>query len=136
MNSFEIKYDGQLRTTAQHMDSGEVIYTDAPKDNHGLGETFSPTDLVCTSLASCMLTIMAISVRKYEIDIQGTKTIVKKTMSDEPRMIAQIDIVITFPSNYSKKIKVILERSALNCPVHKSLSDKVIKNIEFVYPKS
>jgi len=57
-------------------------------------------------------------------------------MSDEPRMIAQIDIVITFPSNYSKKIKVILERSALNCPVHKSLSDKVIKNIEFVYPKS
>ena len=90
MNSFEIKYDGQLRTTAQHMDSGEVIYTDAPKDNHGLGETFSPTDLVCTSLASCMLTIMAISVRKYEIDIQGTKTIVKKTMSDENPITYQL----------------------------------------------
>ena len=134
MNTFEIKYDGNLRTSAQHLDSGEVIYTDAPKDNHGLGESFSPTDLVCTSLASCMLTIMAIAVEKYGVNIKGTKAKVKKTMKSKPRMIAQIDIVLEFPQNYERKIKTILERSALNCPVHKSLSNEVKKNLKFSYP--
>ena len=133
MNSFEIKYNGNLRTSAKHLDSGTIITTDAPKDNHGLGECFSPTDLVCTSLASCMLTIMGIAVKKYEIDITGATAIVKKTMGTAPRMISQIDIVIKFPDNYPDKIKKILERSALNCPVHKSLSDKIKKNITFTY---
>tara|TARA_B100000131_G_scaffold310558_1_gene342391 strand:+ start:463 stop:864 length:402 start_codon:yes stop_codon:yes gene_type:complete len=133
MNSFEIKYNGNLRTSAKHLESGTIITTDAPKDNHGLGECFSPTDLVCTSLASCMLTIMGIAVKKYEIDITGATAIVKKTMGAAPRMISQIDIVIKFPDNYPDKIKKILERSALNCPVHKSLSDKIKKNITFTY---
>ena len=133
MNSFEIKYNGNLRTSAKHLESGTIITTDAPKDNHGLGECFSPTDLVCTSLASCMLTIMGIAVKKYEIDITGATAIVKKTMGTAPRMISQIDIVIKFPDNYPDKIKKILERSALNCPVHKSLSDKIKKNITFTY---
>jgi len=133
MNSFEIKYNGNLRTSAKHLESGTIITTDAPKDNHGLGECFSPTDLVCASLASCMLTIMGIAVKKYEIDITDTTAIVKKTMGTIPRMIAQIDIIIKFPDNYPDKIKKILERSALNCPVHKSLSDKIKKNITFTY---
>ena len=79
MNTYEIEYNGNLRTKAKHMASGEVIYTDAPKDNHGLGETFSPTDMVCSALASCMLTIMAIAVEKNGVNIIGTKVIVKKT---------------------------------------------------------
>ena len=136
MNTFEIKYDGNLRTSAQHLDSGEVIYTDAPKDNHGLGESFSPTDLVCSSLASCMLTIMAIAVEKHGVNIKGTKAKVKKAMKSNPRMIAQIDVVLEFPQNYETKIKTILERAALNCPVHKSLSSEVKKNLEFLYPQN
>ena len=101
MNSFEIKYKGNLRTTARHIESGGEIDTDAPRDNHGLGETFSPTDLMCVSLASCMLTIMGISMQKYQIDIKGTVADVKKTMKINPRMINEIDIIINFPINYS-----------------------------------
>ena len=108
MNSFEINYDGSFRTTATHLDSGDIIHTDAPKDNNGLGECFSPTDLVCTSLASCMLTIMAIAVKKHGIEIKGTKASVKKTMNPEPRMISQIDVDIVFPESYENKIKIIL----------------------------
>ena len=80
MNKFEIKYQGNLRTTATHLDSGSVIDTDAPKDNHGLGEAFSPTDMVCSAFASCILTIMAIAVEKNGININGTNAIVKKIM--------------------------------------------------------
>ncbi|MBM77679.1 MAG: osmotically inducible protein OsmC [Crocinitomicaceae bacterium] len=134
MNTFEVTYDGKLRTTAIHLDSGNSISTDAPKDNHGLGESFSPTDLVCTSLASCILTIMAIAVEKKGINIKGTSIQVKKIMKDNPRMIESIDVMIHFQESYDKKIKIILERSALNCPVHRSLSEKIEKNIKFIYP--
>ena len=134
MNTFEVTYDGMLRTTAIHLDSGNSISTDAPKDNHGLGESFSPTDLVCTSLASCILTIMAIAIEKKGINIKGTSIQVKKTMKDNPRMIGSIDVMIYFLESYDKKIKIILERSALNCPVHRSLSEKIEKNIKFIYP--
>ena len=133
MNTFEIKYKGDLRTTAIHLDSGSEISTDAPKDNHGLGETFSPTDMVCTALASCILTIMAIAVEKDNIDIKGTTAVVKKTMGTNPRRIAKIDIVLTFPREYDQKTKTILERAAYNCPVHHTLSETVEKNISFNY---
>ena len=133
MNSFDIKYDGNLRTSAVHLDSGSSIITDAPKDNHGLGECFSPTDLVCTALASCMLTIMAIAVEKNGVDIIGTKISANKIMSKEPRMIGQIDIKVSFPLDYDQKTKKILERAALNCPVHRSLAESVVKNISFEY---
>ena len=135
MNSFEIIYYGDLRTSVEHLDSGATIKTDAPKDNHGLGQSFSPTDLVCASLASCMLTIMAIAIKKHNVDIKGTTANVNKKMSQTPRMISQIDININFPINYPNKIKNLLERSAINCPVHKSLSEKIKKNINFIYPK-
>ena len=133
MNTFEIKYKGDLRTTAIHLDSGSEISTDAPKDNHGLGETFSPTDMVCTALASCILTIMAIAVEKDNIDIKGTTAVVKKTMGINPRRISKIDIDLTFPKDYDQKTKTILERAAYNCPVHHTLSDTVEKNISFTY---
>ena len=134
MNTFEIKYKGDLRTTAIHLDSGSEISTDAPKDNHGLGETFSPTDMVCTALASCILTIMAIAVERDDIDIKGTTAVVKKTMGKNPRRISKIDIDLTFPREYDQKTKTILERAAYNCPVHHTLSENVEKNISFIYP--
>ena len=133
MNKFEIRYQGDLRTTAIHLDSGSEISTDAPKDNHGLGETFSPTDMVCTALASCILTIMAIAVEKNDIDIRNTTAIVKKTMGNKPRRIVKIEIDLTFPKEYDSKTKTILERAAHNCPVHHSLSEKVEKDISFTY---
>ena len=133
MNKFEITYDGNLRTSAVHLESGSKINTDAPKDNQGLGQKFSPTDLVCVSLASCMLTIMGIAMQKYNIDLLGTTASVKKTMGVEPRMISQIDIIIKFTTSFDEKIKTILERSAHNCPVHKSLSTDIKKNITFIY---
>tara|TARA_Y100000385_G_scaffold42667_1_gene39627 strand:+ start:376 stop:780 length:405 start_codon:yes stop_codon:yes gene_type:complete len=134
MNKFEIKYQGNLRTTATHLDSGSVINTDAPKDNHGLGAAFSPTDMVCSALASCILTIMAIAVEKNGISIQGTKAMVEKTMGNNPRRISKIEIHITFPIDYDSKTKTILERAAHNCPVHHTLSKEVEKNINFIYP--
>tara|TARA_B100000214_G_scaffold371331_1_gene347501 strand:- start:193 stop:600 length:408 start_codon:yes stop_codon:yes gene_type:complete len=133
MNTFKIKYLGNLRTSAIHIDSGSKISTDAPKDNHGLGETFSPTDMVCTALASCILTIMAIAVEKNDIDIKNTQAIVKKTMGNNPRKIAKIEIDIRFPKEYDVKTKTILERAAYNCPVHHSLSESVEKKINFIY---
>ena len=133
MNKFEITYDGNLRTSAVHLESGSKINTDAPKDNQGLGQKFSPTDLLCVSLASCMLTIMGIAMQKYNIDLLGTTASVKKTMGVEPRMISQIDITIKFTTSFDEKIKTILERSAHNCPVHKSLSTDIKKNITFIY---
>ena len=133
MNKFEIKYQGNLRTIVTHLDSGSEISTDAPKDNHGLGQTFSPTDMVCSALASCILTIMAIAVEKNNVDIKGTKAMVKKTMANNPRRIAKIEIDIVFPKEYDSKTKTILEKAAYNCPVHHTLSETVEKNISFTY---
>jgi len=133
MNKFEVKYQGNLRTIATHLDSGSKITTDAPKDNHGLGEAFSPTDILCSSLASCVLTIMAIAVEKRDVDIKGATAIIKKTMVNNPRRIAKIDIDLTFPKKYDSKIKTILERAAYNCPVHHALSQSIEKNISFKY---
>ena len=121
MNTFEIKYQGNLRTTATHLDSGSEISTDAPKDNYGLGETFSPTDMV------------AIAVEKNDVDIKNTTAIVKKTMGNNPRRIVKIEIDLTFPKEYDSKTKTILERAARNCPVHHTLSESVEKNILFKY---
>lgn len=133
MNTYEVKYQGNLRTTSIHLDSGSKIKTDAPKDNHGLGKTFSPTDMVCSALASCILTIMAIAVEKNNVDIQGTYAKVKKTMGSNPRRIEKIQIDIIFPRDYDSKTKTILERAAHNCPVHHSISESIEKNVSFSY---
>ena len=133
MNTFEVKYQGNLRTLVTHLDSGAKIITDAPKDNYGLGEAFSPTDLLCSALASCILTIMAITVGKKDIDIKDATAIVRKTMVNNPRRISKIDIELTFPQQYDSKTKTILERAAHNCPVHHAISKTVEKNILFKY---
>ena len=133
MNTFKVKYQGNFRTLVTHLDSGAKIITDAPKDNHGLGEAFSPTDLLCSALASCILTIMAITVEKKDIDIKDATAIVRKTMVNNPRRISKIDIELTFPQQYDSKTKTILERAAHNCPVHHAISKTVEKNILFKY---
>ena len=133
MNTFEVKYQGNLRTIVTHLDSGAKIRTDAPKDNHGLGEAFSPTDMLCSSLASCILTIIAINVEKKDVDIKDATAIVRKTMVNNPRRISKIDIELIFPKQYDAKTKTILERAACNCPVHHAISNSVEKNISFKY---
>jgi len=115
-------YKGNLRTEAKHLKSGNVIITDAPTDNHGKGEAFSPTDLASTSLASCILTIMGIAASKHDINMDGASANVVKVMSANPRRIAKIQIEITMPANdYSSKHKKILEAAAHHCPVGLSL---------------
>ena len=105
-----VEYLGDLRTEAVHLQSGDRILTDAPKDNEGKGEAFSPTDLVATSLASCMISVMGIKARHHGIDINGTKADVVKEMGVNPRHINAIRINIYFPQTYSKKERELLER--------------------------
>ncbi len=129
-----ITYEGSLRTQAMHLRSGTVIISDAPTDNHGKGEAFSPTDLTATSLASCMLTIMGIKADNSDYSIDGTKAEVKKIMVSNPRRIGAIEVKITFPANnYTDKTKKILEHAALNCPVALSLSENIEQRVNFVY---
>ena len=129
-----IEYKGDLRTEAVHLDSGEQIHTDAPKDNEGKGETFSPTDLVATSLASCMITVMGIKAKQHGINMVGTTADVVKEMAADPRRISAIRINIHFLNNYSDKERILLERTANTCPVMNSLSDELAVEIHFNYP--
>tara|TARA_Y100001970_G_C14044092_1_gene755380 strand:+ start:101 stop:517 length:417 start_codon:yes stop_codon:yes gene_type:complete len=128
-------YEGDLRTILKHIPSGETIKTDAPIDNLGKGEYFSPTDLLCSSLASCMLTIMAIAARKHGISIKGTDIDITKKMSSSPRMVSKIKVNINFKKNFSNKKRLILERTALACPVHRSLSVEIDIDVNFNYNK-
>ena len=119
----KVIYTGDLRTVATHLHSGSVIETDAPVDNKGKGERFSPTDLVATALATCILTTMGISGNTHNINIDGAECDVTKVMASDPRRIAEIKIHLRFPAgkNYSDKEKTILERIAHTCPVAISL---------------
>ena len=132
-NQIEIIYEGNLRTKAVHIDSGSELLTDAPIDNKGKGEKFSPTDLVATALGSCMLTIMGITANVHNIDVKGTKVKVEKIMGTDPRRIAQINMEVIFKSSISNKNKIILERAAKHCPVAKTLEDNIEENIKFIY---
>ena len=131
----KVIYNDNLRTIATHLKSGSEIVTDAPIDNNGKGEKFSPTDMVATALASCMLTIMGIAAETHTIDITDTSCYVEKVMASNPRRIAEINIKMTFPKNkqYTDKEKKILEHAAKTCPVHFSLHPDIKKDIEFVY---
>jgi uncharacterized OsmC-like protein len=129
-----ILYQGQLRTIMTHLESGANVETDAPKDNQGLGEAFSPTDLVASALGACMLSIMGIASKTHQLDVDGTKADVKKIMIADPqRRIAEIKIDIHFPKekSYDEKQRKILEHAAMTCPVFLSLSDKLIKTVAF-----
>jgi uncharacterized OsmC-like protein len=126
----KITYLGGLRTTCEHLQSGNAIITDAPTDNHGKGEAFSPTDLVATSLGSCMISIMAIKSKELDVDLVDSTIEITKIMHAEPRKISKIVVVLFLP-NTSEKNKIILERAAMTCPVFLSLHPDIEKDVTF-----
>ena len=130
----KITYEGGLRTKALHIQSGNSIVTDAPVDNEGKGEAFSPTDLVATALASCMLTIMGIVAERNNIELKGTTAEVEKIMGTMPRKISEIKIKILFHKNFDKRTKRKLESAALTCPVSNSLNKNLQESVKFIYP--
>ena len=127
----KITYLGDLRTSSIHLQSGTEILSDAPTDNNGKGEAFSPTDLVANALGSCIMTIMAIKSKDLEVDLTNTTVQVTKIMQTEPRRIAKIIIVMNIPLETTTKNKTILERVAMNCPVLLSLNPLIEKEISF-----
>lgn len=129
----KVKYLGDLRTESEHLQSGSKVITDAPVDNHGKGEAFSPTDMVANSLATCMLTIMGIKAASQGIDIKGTTAEVTKTMASNPRRISQIEVIIQFPGSYSDEETKMLENAGMTCPVFLSLHPEIEKKITFNY---
>ncbi len=125
----KVTYLGDLRTSSVHLQSGTEILSDAPLDNNGKGEAFSPTDLLANSLGSCMMTIMAIKARDLEVDLKGSTVSVTKIMQAEPRKVARIEIIIDMATTVSNKNKIILERTGMNCPVLLSLNPDIEKDI-------
>jgi len=135
MVKINIIYEGQLRCSLTHGPSGSVIRTDAPKDNMGKGEAFSPTDLVAAALGSCMLTIMGIAAAKHNIDLKGTKVDVSKEMITAPvRRIGSIKVTFHMAAGIPQEKRAMLEAAAHSCPVHQSLHPDVQTPIEFIYP--
>lgn len=131
MQTSKIEYLGELRTEATHLQSGNQIITDAPTDNHGKGEAFSPTDLVAAALGSCMITIMGIKLQGTGKDIKRATAEVTKVMYSEPRRIGEIHVKINVPNdNFSEKEKQILINAAHACPVAKSLHPDIKQIIE------
>jgi len=134
MRISEVKYCGDLRTTAVHLLSGKEIITDAPPDNQGKGEAFSPTDLMSTSLASCMLTVTAIACRTHNIPFNDVSAVVSKVMASNPRRISAIHVnVVLKGHHYSEKERQIIERTAATCPVALSLHPEIEQIINFSY---
>ncbi|MDB9754937.1 OsmC family protein [Winogradskyella sp.] len=127
----KVTYLGNLRTESIHLKSNNTFITDAPTDNHGKGEAFSPTDTVATGLASCMLTVMGIKADGMQVDISGTTAEVTKTMQSNPRRISKIEVVIKLPFSADTKTQKILEHTANTCPVHYSLHPDIVKHITF-----
>lgn len=133
MTTSTVTYEGNLRTSAIHLQSNNQIITDAPTDNHGRGETFSPTDLLATSLASCMLTVMGIKAENMGLDLTGTLANVNKIMATEPRRVAQIDVQAKVKGVSEEKDQIILKNTALACPVAKSLHPDLLQNIQIEF---
>ncbi|MDA6071284.1 OsmC family protein [Flavobacterium sp. AC] len=127
----KVTYLGDLRTKSIHVQSGSEIISDAPLDNNGKGEAFSPTDTVANALASCMMTIMGIKARDLNVDFIGSTAEVTKIMNAEPRRIGAIKIVFDMQGVDDEKNKTILERAAMTCPVFLSLSSEIEKKITF-----
>ncbi len=129
----QIIYKGELRTAATHLQSGSLIETDAPTDNQGKGELFSPTDLVATALGACMITTMGIKARTMDIVLDGTRLDVTKVMASDPRRISKIIVHLFFPASLQldDKQKEILERTARTCPVERTLHPDVELDMQF-----
>jgi uncharacterized OsmC-like protein len=116
-----ITYQGNLRCEAVHLQSSSIIETDAPTDNRGKGERFSPTDLLCVSLATCMITTMGIKAADMNVDLTNSKADVQKHMASDPRRVAKIEVTIFLPKKINEKERLILEKTGNNCPVAKSV---------------
>lgn len=133
MATVETIYMGGLRTEATHVQSGTKIVTDAPTDNHGKGESFSPTDLVSAALGSCMMTLMGIAADTHGINVDGTRLSITKVMAADPRRIGEIVIDVHFPSAYEPKQRKLLENAAATCPVAKTLHPDCKQTIRYFY---
>ena len=132
MVEIDIVYKGELRCLATHQPSSATLTTDAPKDNHGKGESFSPTDLVATALGTCMLTIMGIAAQSMQIDLSGTKVVVRKEMAAKPiRRIGTLAVTIDVPLSLGEAQRQKLINVAMTCPVHKSMHPDVQMPIDF-----
>ncbi len=131
MPTSKVTYLGGLRTSSIHINSGSEIISDAPLDNNGKGEAFSPTDLVANALASCMFTVMGIKAREMNVDFSGSTADVTKIMGTEPRRIIAIQVVFTMSISVDDKTRTILERTAMTCPVFYSLHPDIKKEIIF-----
>ncbi|WP_339921597.1 OsmC family protein [uncultured Flavobacterium sp.] len=127
----KVTYLGDLRTSSIHVQSGSEIVSDAPLDNNGKGEAFSPTDTVANALASCMMTVMGIKARDVDVDFTGATASVTKIMNAEPRRIGAIEIVFDMNISADQKSKTILEKTAMTCPVFLSLNPEIEKRITF-----
>ncbi|MGB5667124.1 MAG: OsmC family protein [Maribacter sp.] len=127
----KVTYTGNLRTTCEHLRSGDTFITDAPLDNNGLGQAFSPTDTVATGLASCMITMMGIKAKLLEVDLTNTVAEVTKHMETNPRRISKIEVKLSLPSNISEKNRKILVHTANTCPVQYSLHPDIERMISF-----
>ncbi len=131
MSTAKVTYLGNLRTECEHLKSGSTYITDAPTDNNGKGEAFSPTDTVATGLANCMLTMMGIKAKDLGVDLTTSTALVTKTMATNPRRISKIEVELSLPANISEKNQKILENTANTCPVHHSLHPAIEKLINF-----
>jgi putative redox protein len=136
MNRYQITYSGSLHTECVHEESGARLQTDAPKDNHGKGEAFSPTDLLALALGSCVLTIMGIAAQNCGFDLEGATASVEKEMSKTPpRRISRIKVHVTCPTRPDEETRLKLEKAALSCPVHHSLHPEVEQVITFAWSR-
>ncbi len=133
MVNISIQYTGALHCVATHGPSGSEIATDAPTDNQGKGEAFSPTDLVGTALGTCMLTTMAILAERHQIDLRGATATVQKEMLDAPRRIGRLTSEIHIPLPASHPQRDLIEKAALGCPVHRSLAAEMERPTRFFW---
>jgi uncharacterized OsmC-like protein len=132
MVAISIRYEGGLRCAATHGPSAQSLHTDAPVDNHGRGESFSPTDLVATALGTCMATIMGLVAERHQVDLRGMTVQVTKVMTAEaPRRIARLATTINVPLPSDHPQRILLENAALTCPVHHSLHPEIEKPVDF-----
>ena len=135
MITSKIIYIGELRTTCQHIRSGNTFMTDAPLDNNGLGQAFSPTDTVATGFGSCMITVMGIKAREMGIDLKNSTVEITKHMASGPRRISKIEARLSLPKDVPDKHRKILENTANTCPVYHSLHPDIVQAVSFCWER-
>jgi len=134
MVQIQTRYQGDLHCQAEHMPSGNTLVTDAPKDNRGRGESFSPTDLIATSLGTCIATILGIQARDHDLDLEGMRVTVEKHMAENPRRISRLETNVWMPTAFDEALVNRLERAARGCPVHHSIHPDIETPIVFHWP--